>query len=325
MEKVKKLLVGVLACVMMLTMSLTAFAEETAPYTDNATVTINKLYKLEGAGTSPAEAFHFTVEKTSVTDSAITDAAEMPGISVGDITYEEGAATDAGALGSTTITLPEFSGVGVYTYTISETAGSTAGVIYDSEPVILKVTVVNDNGALKRIVSLHKGTDKLGEGVPAFTNTYRAGALSVSKTVEGNLGDREKYFDFQVTLTGEDGKTYGGSYAITGGSNKETTTVAVGETAEITLKHGDTITISNLPYGVTYTVTETAAEGYTTTKTGDTGTISAASATAAFTNSKSGDIDTGINLDSLPYILVFAAVIVVAGIALISRKRRFQD
>ncbi len=327
MRKVRKLLVGVLACVMMLCMSTAAFAEETG-YQDAATVTINKLYKLVGDGSSPAEAFHFTVEKTNVSDSAITDPGEMPNITVGDISYAQGAAKADGAQGSTVITLPEvsaFPGVGVYTYTIRETAGTTAGVTYDSAPVTLVITVVNDNGTLKRAVGLKKGDSKLYDEDAAFTNTYSAGKLNVTKTVEGNLGDRNKYFDFQVTLTGVAGKTYGESYVISGGSTSNPTTVTVDGTANIQLKHGDTVTIENLPYDVTYTVTETAAEGYTTEKTGDSGTINGASATAAFTNTKTGTIDTGVNLDSLPYILVFAGVIVVGAIALISRKRRFQD
>lgn len=323
MERVKKLFVGVLACVMMLCMSFTTFAE--VSYSDTSTVTINKLYKLVGEGTSPAETFNFTVTKENVTDSSAT-VADMPDLTVDSISYAAGAATADGAQGSAVITLPAFPGVGIYTYTIHETAGSTAGVAYDSSSATLKVTVVNENGTLKRIVSLNKDGKKLNDGEAAFTNTYSAGKLNVAKTVEGNLGDREKYFDFQVTLTGVEGKIYGEAYAVSGGSNAANpATVKVGETAALKLKHGDTVTIENLPYGVTYTVTETAAEGYQTAKSGDTGVISAASATAAFTNTKDAEIDTGIHLDSLPYILVFAAVIVAAGIALISRKRRFQD
>lgn len=98
-----------------------------------------------------------------------------------------------------------------------------------------------------------------------------------------------------------------------------------GEETTFLLKHGETISIANLPYGVTYTVTETAADGYTTTKTGDTGKVSAADQTAAFTNDKTGTPDMGVNLTTLPYILVFAGVIVIAGAAFITRRRRYED
>lgn len=88
---------------------------------------------------------------------------------------------------------------------------------------------------------------------------------------------------------------YSTSYAVTGGSNTANpSTIKVGEATTFLLKHGDTITIANLPYRVEYTVTETAAEGYTTTSTGDYGTINAAEQTAAFTNNKAGSIDTGV-------------------------------
>lgn len=43
------------------------------------------------------------------------------------------------------------------------------------------------------------------------------------------------------------------------------------------------------------------------------------------TNNKGGDIDTGVNLTTLPYILVFAGVIVIAGAAFITRRRKYED
>lgn len=48
-------------------------------------------------------------------------------------------------------------------------------------------------------------------------------------------------------------------------------------------------------------------------------------ATQAFVNNKGGEIDTGINLTTLPYILVFAGVIVIAGAAFITRRRKYED
>ena len=87
----------------------------------------------------------------------------------------------------------------------------------------------------------------------------------------------------------------------------------------------DTISIKNLPYGVSYTVTETAAAGYTTTRNGDDSTVNAADQKVEFTNTRTGDVDTGVNLTTLPYILVFAGVIVIAGAAFITRRRKFED
>ncbi|MDO4649150.1 MAG: hypothetical protein Q4B26_10920, partial [Eubacteriales bacterium] len=82
-------------------------------------------------------------------------------------------------------------------------------------------------------------------------------------------------------------------------------------------------TFANVPAGVTYTVVEDdySKDGYTTSKTGDTGTMDDKEATAAFTNDKVGDVDTGINLDSLPYILILV-VIAGAAVAFFVSKRR---
>ena len=68
-----------------------------------------------------------------------------------------------------------------------------------------------------------------------------------------------------------------------------------------------------------------AADGYTTTKSGDIGSVNADNQTAAFENSRNGEVDTGINLTTLPYILVFAGVIVIAGAAFITRRRKYED
>ena len=162
----------------------------------------------------------------------------------------------------------------------------------------------------------------------SFTNTYSAGKLSVTKTVAGNLGDQSKKFDFSVKFTKPADKTVMSTITATVAGQNVTFTPVWNEAGEYTftfqLAHDQTATFDNLPYGVNYTVTETAANGYTTTKTGDTGTINAAEQTAAFTNTKTGTIDMGVMLDSMPYVLVLA-VVGAAVIALIAKKRRAED
>ena len=55
--------------------------------------------------------------------------------------------------------------------------------------------------------------------------------------------------------------------------------------ATVSLGNGESITMSDIPVGVTYTVTETAVDGYAITKTGNTGTIAdGVTSEAAFTN-----------------------------------------
>lgn len=294
-------------------------ATPTTDLTDHETVKIKKVYKLEGAGTSPVETF--TLKQ--VGDGTVTNGEATSAPALGTITgaaFAAGAATANGATGEITVALPEYTSVGVYEYTLQEVAGTTAGVTYYGKTIKLVVTVVNGgNNNLLRIAGVH--TESSGVKSDTFENTYRAGTLNVSKTVTGNLGDKNKYFEFKVTLTGENGKTYGDSYAVTGGSKDDNPkSIVIGQETTFMLKHGDTLSIANLPYGVTYTVTETAVTGYETTKTGDSGTIGAATQTAAFTNNKNGSIDTGVTTENLPYVLLIGFVVLAGAALLIKRK-----
>lgn len=324
MKRTKKLFAALLTAVMTLCMGTTAFAAGEKP-TDTASVTIKKNYVAANAGTtSPAETFTLAqVGEGRVTDG---DAAYAPdlGTITGASFAEGGAAKEGGAQADITVALPQYTSVGVYEYTLKEIAGTTAGVTYHNGNIILKVTVIQTEGGRLRVAAVHT-EEADGEKNDTFTNTYSAGTLSVKKEVTGNLGDQDKYFTFKVKLEGEQGKTYAKSYAVAGGSyGGNPKSVKVGEEATFRLKHDDTISIANLPYGVKYIVTEEEADGYTTTKAGDAGDIRSEFATASFTNDKTGSVDTGIHLDSLPYILVLAAVAAAVAV-LIVRRRRISD
>lgn len=324
MKRVKRIFACLLALTMMFGLSATAFADET--YTDHRTVTVTKKYKLANEGTtSPEETF--TLEQ--VGNGRVTDGDATSAPALGTITgaaFAKGAATVDGTTGEITVALPTYDKVGVYEYTLQEVAGTTAGVTYYGASIKLVVTVIQGENGKLRIAAVH--TESSGDKKDTFENTYSAGELNISKTVTGNLGDQSKYFEFKVTLTGEVGKTYAGSYAVSGGTNSSNpTSIKIGEETTFYLKHGETISIANLPYGVTYTVTEKAADGYTTTYTGDPSgksSINAAEQTVAFTNSKTGTVDMGVYLDNLPYILVFAGVLAIAAVFVV-RRRRFED
>ena len=324
----KKFVSILLVLVLMMSLSVAAFAEGTTDqettgttYTDHETVTVYKVYKLVGAGTSPEETF--TLEQTG---SRVVDGEAKSAPALGTITgaaFGSGAATAAGTKLGITIKLPTYTTVGVYEYTLKEVAGTTAGVTYYGNDIKLVVTVINGENGKLRIAAVH--TESAGGKSDSFENTYSAGTLSITKTVTGNLGDKDKYFEFKVTLTGDAAKTYGGSYAVTGGSNSANpSTITIGEETTFLLKHGDTISIANLPYGVTYAVTETAADGYKTTRTGDDGTISAAAQTVAFENNKNSEnIDMGVSMDSLPYILML--VVVGAAVVVIATRKKGEQ
>ena len=111
-----------------------------------------------------------------------------------------------------------------------------------------------------------------------FTNTRNAnGSLSITKTLAGNGTDADRAFKFTITMDDD---------SIDGAYSGVTFTKGV---AEIQLKGGETKVIEGLPNGAGYTVAEEdcSADGYTTTKTGETGKISEkAAAIVSFTNKR---------------------------------------
>ena len=110
----------------------------------------------------------------------------------------------------------------------------------------------------------------------AFTNTRALGDLEVKKTVTSSTtADKSIEFEFTVTLSD---KTVSGTF----GDMTFTNGVAT-----FKLTDGQSAKAEGLPQGVTYTVTEKAVDGFTTEKTGDTGSISDTASTAEFTNKRS--------------------------------------
>ena len=332
----KKIISFALALILALSMSTVAFAA------NNQDASFNKTYKITNEGTSnPEETFTFTFTADRVTDSNNNlGVSDMPAIANSTISYDAGTATVAGLQQTVNVALSDvkWPGVGVYYYQVKETSGNTAGVTYDSATAYLKVTVAYDEGTntyYTAFVTLNLA-DENGDGITdnktgGFTNVYSAGSLSINKIVTGNMGDQSAYFAVKVTLTGEADKTYLDSYSVTGGSSeKNPSTIAIGTETTFYLKHDDTITISNLPYGVTYTVVE---DDYTSQEKGayqaaryefsDTAQkIDSASDTVQITNEKSTTVDTGINMDSMPYILLLA-VAFVGLFVFVSKKREF--
>lgn len=326
-NKAEKLLAAVLSISLAMGVSvMPAFAASGETYADMDSVVIKKNYELANTDTiSPEETFTFTIDPVTVTDASEgIEAADYRPI-VGDVTYAQGEAGSASKTKKIEIKLPEYDSVGVYTYIIHEVEGNSAGVTYYGDAILLRVTVIEQDGKL-RIAAVHtEDPESTGEGKKDdFDNLYSAGKLEVHKDVEGIMGNKDKYFKFTVQLTGEEGKTYQDSYAITGGSydaNPDSIEIRPGETTEATfyLKDDDTIHIENLPYGVEYKVSETPVADYATTETGTEGEVDAAVEQANFTNTKGGTVDAGVVLDSAPYLFTLTGA---AGVGLLLTLRR---
>lgn len=327
-NKVEKLLAAVLSIALAMGVSvMPAFAASGETYADMDSVVIKKNYELANEGTfSPAETFSFDIEADNVTDASDDITPEnMPMPTIGTVSYLRGEAGSTTKTKEIKIDLPEYDSVGVYTYIIHEAAGDSAGVTYYDDAILLRVTVIEQDGKL-RIAAVHtEDPESTGEGKrDDFDNLYSAGELEVHKDVEGIMGNKEKYFEFRVQLTGEEGKTYQDSYAITGGSydaNPASIEIKPGETTEATfyLKDDDTIHIENLPYGVEYKVSETPVADYVTTETGTEGEVDGAVEQANFTNTKGGTVDAGVVLDSAPYLFTLTGA---AGVGLLLTLRR---
>jgi pilin isopeptide linkage protein len=327
-NKAEKLLAGVLSISLAMGVSvMPAFAASGETYADMDSVVIKKNYELANEGTfSPAETFSFDIEADNVTDASDDITPEnMPMPTIGTVSYLRGEAGSTTKTKEIKIDLPEYDSVGVYTYIIHEVAGHSAGVTYYGDAILLRVTVIEQDGKL-RIAAVHtEDPESTGEGKKDdFDNLYSAGKLEVHKDVEGIMGNKDKYFEFTVQLTGEEGKTYQDSYAITGGSydaNPDSIEIKPGETTEATfyLKDGDTIHIENLPYGVEYQVSETPVADYVTTETGTEGEVDEAVEQASFTNTKGGTVDAGVALESAPYLFTLTGA---AGVGLLLTLRR---
>lgn len=181
----------------------------------------------------------------------------------------------------------EYTKPGTYTYVIAEQAGDETALTFSKATYRATVTVADDGaGKLSAKTKIAQLTDDAGSAVErtveaaVFTNTAKTGALTVKKTVVG--GDSQREFGFAVALTDGDGEPVSGTF----GKGEHAATFTDGR-ATFTLKHGGEKTISGLPVGVRYTVTEDTAEGYTTTVDGTDGSktvsVTAAAGTKAGT------------------------------------------
>lgn len=177
---------------------------------------------------------------------------------------------------------------GIYIYKLSEVVGTDTGIVYDETVYYVKVEVTLVEKEYEAKVSYFKDeacTVSLTTDFPTFNNTTKpTGSLTISKTVSGNAASTTKEFTFTVTLM-QNGDTWNGEYTYGG------VTFTNGE-ATFKLKAGDSKTITGIPAGFDYTVTESDNNGYTVTVNGEntataTGAIEAGeTSTAAFKNTK---------------------------------------
>lgn len=358
--KLKKFFAGVLAAAMMLTVVATAAFATTPEYTttpDNVDLGIMKNYKVE-KGTAPKEDFTFSV--TYVPDKSKPYTSTYTYTGTKTVKFEENmTAKDVAYTGSLGIKISDFSlpeGPGKYCFEIKETSNGTPGVTYDNSTRYLVITVANNDNLNGYVYYAQlydsnyspatsikgQATGTKVDGANAFTNTYTANNVVISKDIKGSLSDLAAKFNFTVKLSYANGKT-AGQYvgAKVTEYDGETQNVkdhvwAIDNTTEhsISLGRNQSITLTNLPEGVTVTVVETDGSEYTVTPSEDTtGTLSGSTITATisnvdgkigFVNTKEGTPDMGVVLDNAPYIAMLA-IVAIGGVALMLNKRRRDE
>lgn len=207
--------------------------------------------------------------------------------------------------------------------TVQETEyGGRKAPDYTMTGPLAEEPVVTENN----ISGIAKEGKDLGDNpeVKVTITNYPLPGLTVSKTVNGNMGDRNREFDFTVQAQNSKGQ----SVSVDG-----TYEGILVQDGQFKLKHGQSLVIPELPYGVTCTVTESIPEeeGYTTTvkvdggeeKSSKTVTVENMDTAAVidFTNTKTLNVPTGIFTDNLPYLMMLAmAAIGLTGFGR-SRKR----
>lgn len=196
--------------------------------------------------------------------------------------------------------------------TVQETEyGGRKAPDYTMTGPLAEEPVVTENN----ISGIAKEGKDLGDNpeVKVTVTNYPLPGLTVSKTVNGNMGDRNREFDFTVQAQNSNGQPVSVDGTYEG---------IIVQNGQFKLKHGQSLVIPELPYGVTCTVTESIPEeeGYTTTvKVNNGGETNSKTVivenmdTAAvidFTNTKTLNVPTGIFTDNLPYLmmLVMAAI-----------------
>lgn len=353
--KLKKFFAGVLAAAMMLTVGATAaFADvgTTTPVANdgNGTFTITKKYSAENANTfAPAETFklkqtdksgkQMSVSYNGIVPDLKTVTGEATGI-VGVVSFEN--ESDSERTANFTIGLPKYSGVGVFTYILEEVSATNAGIKNDGRTFTVTVYATQGDNGIETGVTVHEGTSK-GTKVTSIDNKFQAGALTIHKDVKGSMGDKAYEFPFTVTLSSAKPVT------ATLRVNGETSTVKFEKASEDATEYTATVpfklsndgnyTISNIPYDVTYTVSEdgetkgtlTVGSGenavdYTVKYSDNNGSkVEGATATVTVTNTAGNAlIDTGVILDNAPYIALLA-IVAIGGVALMLNKRRRDE
>lgn len=357
-------ILGAAALTAAMTLScMPVMAEDYAPIA-GTTTTFDKYLEMDQDANVPNASFTFTVaegtaegdvlagvgaDQVTMTDQDTTTDGYQLVFAPGDSTKnKEGDTTKKIATKTATVDFSQcsFTEPGVYRYVLTE-SGANQAVTNDAALTRnLDVYVIDKEGVLEiGGYFLHAGENKSY----GFTNTYDTSNLTISKTVTGNQGSRDKCFKFTVEIknavagtrydvdltNAEQNPVNNAGTSYTNMTNPATITAGSDGTV-ITyfyLKHGQSIVIKGLAKETTFKVTEeeenytpsVEVDGVKTEKSNTTNdkTVASADITAAYTNDRTGNIPTGVLMTVTP----FAVLTLLGGFgaAKIVMKKRRED
>lgn len=203
--------------------------------------------------------------------------------------------------GEAPIYFPEISYTtpGDYHYTIKEVIPSSPenGITYDSDPIDVSVSVVDDGiGNLTSTITYSKNGKILSNGA-VFTNTSQTYELTLEKVVEdyealSNAAKTNAQFEFMVDLKNANGDPLQDvSYSVFEQNGDKVSTSRVTDGGTIELSANQYAVLTGIPYGTTYSFVELDRPGWSvdSAQTSNTsGTVTSAQ-TATFTNTYSAN------------------------------------
>lgn len=345
----KRMATAALAGAMVLSMNgMSAFAAVTE-------FNLTKEVTTDGNTHAPNTAFSFTIEPYVHTDTEKDDTFEGAVVSAGveggltldtanDFSFAPGDEVSASytKTGKIKVDATKFPEPGVYHYLVTETQGTYNGITYDVTPRHVYVYVVNGTAGYEvQAVKVVKDGEKDKADNLKIVNNYGDGTTPdddvhdfiIKKTVTGNQGNKNKNFDFTVTIDGDDtdkaGKEKYKAVKTPKTGDPEIMHITDEEAATFTLMDGETLHIYGLSEKDEYTVTEAdySTEGYTT-KVKDNnakGKLEADGVEVEFINDKNVGPATGVAMTFAPYVLLVAAAGGLGAVVLGKKKREDDE
>lgn len=303
-------------------------------------VTITSKLTMDKYAVEPNADFKYTIapaEASELTNTGMPATAGVEGavsLSPSSVNYSaEGLSSEDNADGvtktitaqmSVSLVTSRFAAPGIYRYKITQTPPELDGLNVVYKELFLDVYVENGNSGLVAKGCTLSTAAGSGSKISGFENKCVTHKLTITKVVAGNQGDKNKDFEFTVTIKGADGETYKYGTVKNGVTTMNQTTTKSGATFTETLKHGESVIVYGLSSEDKFAVTEADyhGDGYKTSyKIGD-GTnstegssiaekaIGNSDTTVIFTNTKDVTVPTDVIRTVVPYaaIVAFAAV-----------------